>query len=263
MGNYPAGASFGPRTLRDFELVWMLAGSARWRRLDMADELTLRPGTLLLLRPGMRDEFRWDPDRPSSHGYAHFGLPAGRFDGWPLHRPITGPLDAWLSYLVWLGASGATDDWIEQMLTTVVRTFVSGPLPPVRDPAEPPPLAAALDHVRRQWATRVRAVPVGELATAARVSRAHLSRLFRQAYGHGPVAALELVRLARAEALLVRSNLSVTEVGRSVGFADPLHFSRRFRAAYGLSPRALRAAAGTTPALPPAVAALARRLRPG
>lgn len=231
----------------------------------MADELTLRPGTLLLLRPGMRDEFRWDPDNPCSHGYAHFGLDDARgSDRWPLHRPVTGPLEAWLSYLIWLGRDDASDEWIEYMLGAVVRTFVAGPLPPAHQPAEPPPLSAALDHVRREWSSQVRAIPVDELATAARVSRAHLSRLFQQTYGHGPAAALEQVRLNRAEALLLRTNLSITDVGRTVGFTDPLHFSRRFRATHGLPPRAFRTTgsslAGTTAATPPGIALLAERL---
>jgi AraC family transcriptional regulator len=265
VGNYPPGTTYGPRTLRDFELVWMLVGTAVWRRLDMADELTLRPGTLLLLRPGMRDEFRWDPDSPCSHGYAHFGLDDARgSDRWPLHRPVTGPLEAWLSYLVWLGHGDAADDWIEQMLGIVVRTFVSGPLPPVHQPTEPPALRAALDYVRREWSRQVRAISVDELATAARVSRAHLSRLFQHAYGRGPATALEQVRLTRAEALLLRSNLSITAVGHAVGFTDPLHFSRRFRATHGLSPRAFRTAAssitGTTAAAPAGIALLAGRL---
>jgi AraC-like DNA-binding protein len=265
VGNYPPGATFGPRTLRDFELVWMLGGSCRWRRLDRAAELTLRPGTLLLLRPGMRDEFHWDPRGASSHGYVHFSLDAGPAatdtGRWPLHRPVTGPLEAWLSYLLWLNTADTTDAWIEQMLTSLVRVFVAGPLPATPDAPEPAPLVAALDHVRRQWDGRIRAIPVEELAAAALVSRAHLSRLFRQAYGHGPATALELVRLARAEAMLLRTNLTVTEIGRAVGFPDPLYFSRRFRAANGRSPRAFRVAGRTATALPSRIASLALRLQ--
>ena len=31
LAGYPPGACYGPRTLADFELVWLVAGSARWR----------------------------------------------------------------------------------------------------------------------------------------------------------------------------------------------------------------------------------------
>lgn len=59
--------------------------------------------------------------------------------------------------------------------------------------------------------------------------------------GNGPVAALELIRLARAEPLIVRSNLSFTAVARACGNTDAFHLSRRFRAVYGLPPQLFNA----------------------
>jgi AraC family transcriptional regulator len=52
------------------------------------------------------------------------------------------------------------------------------------------------------------------------------------------VAAFELLRLARAATLLVRSNLSVAAVAHACGFANPYHFSRRFTAATASRPDA-------------------------
>jgi AraC family transcriptional regulator len=265
VARYPRGASFGPRTLADFELVWMLAGSAAWRRLDEPAEHLLRPGQLLLLRPGMRDEIQWDRAVAAVHGYAHFRVEGGTGTGdWPLWRPTAppAPLAALLSYLEWLGEQ-RPPGWhtrAEDVLATTVRTFVSGPFPPPRPEPEPAPLAAALDHVRREWARRVRSIPLAELAAAAQVSSAHLSRLFRQRYGSGPVTALEWVRLLRARSLLARSNLSVTEVARDCGYEDPLHFSRRFRARYGLSPRGYRTGAEGSAVDPDSLHAIARRV---
>jgi len=63
-----------------------------------------------------------------------------------------------------------------------------------------------------------------------------VSRLFRHHYGIGPVAAFELLRLARAATLLVRSSLSVAAVAHDCGFANPYHFSRRFHRVYGQPP---------------------------
>jgi AraC family transcriptional regulator len=50
------------------------------------------------------------------------------------------------------------------------------------------------------------------------------------------VAAFELLRLARAATLLVRSNLSVAAVAHACGFANPYHFARRFHRRYGQPP---------------------------
>jgi AraC-like DNA-binding protein len=47
-------------------------------------------------------------------------------------------------------------------------------------------------------------------------------------------------RLERAAALLSETDLPVAAIGSTVGMADPAYFSRRFRAIFGLSPRAFR-----------------------
>ena len=101
----------------------------------------------------------------------------------------------------------------------------------------------AVAHVRDRWdADGLVPVAREELAAAASVSVGHLSRLFRAEHGCGPARALELVRLARGLVLLRSGSMSVKEVGAAVGFADQYHFSHRFRAAFGLSPSAYRAA---------------------
>ena len=56
--------------------------------------------------------------------------------------------------------------------------------------------------------------------------------------------------------------MSVTAVARDSGYADPLHFSRRFRAVLGRTPRTYRRAGGTAETTPEllAIAPLARTL---
>jgi transcriptional regulator GlxA family with amidase domain len=81
--------------------------------------------------------------------------------------------------------------------------------------------------------------------------------VFRHHYGIGPVAAVELLRLARAATLLSRSNLSVAAVARDTGFANPYHFSRRFQRVYDQPPgRYRRATARLEPSEPLARAGL-------
>jgi transcriptional regulator GlxA family with amidase domain len=53
--------------------------------------------------------------------------------------------------------------------------------------------------------------------------------------------------LRKAKELLALSTLSVHEVAREAGFADPLHFSRAFSARVGLSPRGFRRAQARGP----------------
>ena len=71
------------------------------------------------------------------------------------------------------------------------------------------------------------------------------------------------VRLDRATTLLARSNLTITQVAGACGFADPLYFSRRFRAVHGIAPSAYRDnGAAAVPSDLPGLPSLARRLAP-
>jgi AraC-like DNA-binding protein len=267
VADYPPGTLFGPRRLDDFELVWLISGGARWRDVAGGPRLTLRPGDVLLIPPGTTDEFRWDERSASRHGYVHFrARTAVDSSGWPLCRAgqLPGPLGGLLEYLLWLSEEPAPGwrERAEDVLATTVRAFVSGPLPQPHSAAEPPALAAALEQVRRLWAGGMRPVRLAELAAAASVSPAYLARQFHDRYGCGPVAGLERIRLERARILLERTNLGVAEVGRACGFADPLHFSRRFRAVVGVAPRDYRAAPVAPESTPAALQGLARRLMP-
>lgn len=229
--------------------MWLLSGSVRWIWHDTGDEMTLEPGELMLIRPGIRDEFRWDPDRPSRHGYVHFTLktPMDGMHYAPLTRATVppSPLNGLLEYLLWLPTTRAAqwEERVTDVVDVVVRTFVLGPLPDgLPYPSEPPLVATALDYVRDAWRQEMRPIQLAELATAAGASSAHVARTFRQHFGLGAIGLLELVRLSRAEHLLARSNLAVNQIARVCGFVDPLHFSKRFKTAYSVSPRNFRKA---------------------
>ena len=129
---YPAGATVGPRTLSEFEFVWILSGSAWWWTAEQTIEV--RPGQLVLVRPGMRHRLDWAPQQPTTHGYVHFSLTGS----W---RPTTlrigpilrivgedDPLPATLRYLLRLDATSNSDrDIAAELVRFVVVLFTSGP----------------------------------------------------------------------------------------------------------------------------------------
>lgn len=260
VATYPAGATFGPRRMRDFEFVWVIAGDAEYRR----DE-TVFPapeGSVVLCRPGATDSFRWDTRRRTRHGYFHFGvlsLPPGLPppDDWPLVRPPTEgdvlrPLFRHL--LAWsdTGSPLLRGITMSHMLTA----FVTGETAARDVPHEalPDPVEKALAHLHQRLLEEdaFANIGLGELAAAAHVSPEHLCRLFKAATGHSPVETVRLARLDRAAVLLTRSNYHVSEVSAACGFSSPAHFSRRFKQAFGRSPRDVRAGVrnGEPPPLP-------------
>jgi len=78
------------------------------------------------------------------------------------------------------------------------------------------------------------------LAAEVRCSMAYLTRQFSAALGAPPMAYLARIRAERAAAILRQTGTPVAEVGRSVGYPSPEHFSRRFRDQYRQSPSAYR-----------------------
>jgi AraC-like DNA-binding protein len=84
-----------------------------------------------------------------------------------------------------------------------------------------------------------------DLAMLARVScmaKYHFLRRFKNVTGETPHQFILRRRLARADELLLTTDLSAAEIGRRCGFADPSSFSNAFRSARGLPPLAWRAA---------------------
>lgn len=235
---YLPGATVGPRTLSDFQFVWILRGSARWSSAGGTREL--RPGQLLLVRPGTRDHWQWDRRQPTTHGYVYFSLTGAwrptTASLWPALR-VTGeddPIPATLRYLLRLDVTSEDDLHIAaELVRFVLVLFARGPGAQT-GPALPAAVESVIDHVYRAWGPSgvARALSLDELAAAAAVSSGHLCRVFRDEFGVGPVTAFELLRLARAATLLSQSDLPMTAIARSCGFADPEHFSHRFRRVY-------------------------------
>jgi AraC-like DNA-binding protein len=91
------------------------------------------------------------------------------------------------------------------------------------------------DHLDRHYASPI---SLAALARMAGMSRFHLVRVFREAYGETPIRYLSRRRIERAQDLLRYANLTVTEVCVSVGFSSLSSFSSRFRMLVGESPSA-------------------------
>jgi AraC-like DNA-binding protein len=108
------------------------------------------------------------------------------------------------------------------------------------------------DRIDREYAQPLN---VEALARDVAMSAGHLSRQFRRAYGESPYSYLMTRRIERAMALLLRGDLSVTEVCFAVGCQSLGTFSTRFTELVGVSPSVYRKEAPrATAGIPPCVA---------
>ncbi|MEP6971301.1 MAG: GlxA family transcriptional regulator [Betaproteobacteria bacterium] len=89
-----------------------------------------------------------------------------------------------------------------------------------------------------------------DLARLVGVSRRQLERLFAAHLAQTPLDFYSSLRLERARALLKQSDMGVIAVGIACGFCSPSHFSRSYRAKFGVSPKDDRSAPQRPPVLP-------------
>jgi AraC-like DNA-binding protein len=99
-------------------------------------------------------------------------------------------------------------------------------------------LRRARDLMDREYA---RPLDVPAMARAALMSPAHFSRQFRAAYGETPYSYLMTRRIERAQTLLRKGDMSITEVCMAVGCTSLGSFSSRFTELVGETPSAYRA----------------------
>lgn len=79
-----------------------------------------------------------------------------------------------------------------------------------------------------------------ELAQSFSVSISNLQHTFKRDTGMSIVEYINRTRIGNAKRLLESTELTVSEIARSVGFSDHNYFTRVFTAAEGVSPRTFR-----------------------
>lgn len=80
-------------------------------------------------------------------------------------------------------------------------------------------------------------ITITDIASNVGVCRSLLNRAFRQYLGVSPMQYLTKYRMDQACGMLRRTDMPVKAVAYSVGYEDPLYFSRRFKENLGVSPR--------------------------
>lgn len=83
-------------------------------------------------------------------------------------------------------------------------------------------------------------ISVEDIAAVCGLNRSYFGKIFKDAVGKSPQEFLLNYRMVKAAELLKLTTLAVGDVGKAVGYSNPLHFSRAFKNIYGASPRIWR-----------------------
>lgn len=246
---YRPGGECGPRIQQDYQLVFLRGGSLDLR-LDDAQAVSVPIGSAILLKPGHREHFRFAATAPSQHAWCAVqvrSVPAKLRAEWEATPCVPVPTGELLGRLLEMGltlpgeANGLVDGYYIALGTALCCEAAR--LARLRSRPRPSSGDAALARMRA-FAQRELARPLSleDLARAAGVSRQYLLKLHRDQGLPTPMDILWRLRLERAQELLAHTGLTIAEVADRAGFTNPYHFSRKFSAVHGASPRAWRQA---------------------
>lgn len=100
--------------------------------------------------------------------------------------------------------------------------------------------AAVLRAIETMRTELGQAQPLADLARVGRYSRFHFHRIFREFTGITPARFLTALRMAQARRLLLRSAMTVADIGMTVGYTSLGTFTTQFTGLVGVSPARFR-----------------------
>jgi len=240
------GYSFGP-FVRDHLLIhYVAAGKGKYHRKDKTYDVCA--GQAFVILPNEPTFYRADDEDPWEYYWvgvqgraldayiALLGL--GAADTLLLTPPAAAELPTLMQEII--------DQFLNRAdnpLRTIgnLHLFLAAIYDETRDKAASAPthnmIDEALTYIHNNFSYEI---SFEWLAKQLAVSRAHFFRLFKAQTGLSPQQYLVRYRIERAQKLLYRSALGVTEIAHSCGFNDLSHFSRIFRAYVGCAPGAYR-----------------------
>jgi AraC-like DNA-binding protein len=200
------------------------------------------PGQVFVLHPDEVHDGR--AEGPGMFGYCQVyvnpdriaaALPAltGRLTPLPFAPPVTG--DPVLAHAIRTAFAGspeplALDDLILRLAAGLLR-LSAGPASTPRGRVDLPAIERGRDLLR----SRLTIVQSGEVEAVTGLDRYQFARQFHAVYGTSPYRYSVMRRLDVARGWL-RDARPLADTALAAGFADQAHFTRTFKAAFGMTP---------------------------
>lgn len=238
----------GPGIRDYYKIHFILEGEGRFE--VAGNEYCLGPGEGFLICPGVIARYAADESKPWRYCWIGFaGIKAATLlkqAGLSTEEPIFRSADITLF-------ENMTDRMIDSRSMRAGRDmFLTGMLylwlsaiaearPPGQDAAPVRSreryVAQVVQFIERNYESRI---TVSDIAGFVGLQRSYLNALFQESMGCSIQQHLIAYRMRRAGELLSATTLSVGDIARSVGYEDPLLFSKMFRKTMGASPSGYR-----------------------
>ncbi|MFD1957226.1 AraC family transcriptional regulator [Paenibacillus thailandensis] len=247
--NCDPGHSWGPGLRDSYLLHYVESGRGLFRIGDETFHLTAGQGFLIV--PGTLVYYKADDADPWTYAWVGFkGLQAKsllRRSSLGAEHPVFRTANAG-----WFGrfhdllsgpqASSPTRDVRGQSLLygLIADLIDDNPASAQEGGASVPKqryIEQAVEYIETNYSQKI---SVLDIARFVGLDRTYLSGLFKERFGVPLQLYLLQFRMNRAVELLALEELSVSDVSRSVGYADPFLFSKMFKRTIGSSPRDFR-----------------------
>lgn len=236
-----SGQIWGP-ALRDHYLIhYVVSGSGTLR--CNGQEHTIQAGTLFIIFPSQVASYQADIHHPWQYNWVGFnGTDARRLvklTGLSKEAPVWASSNPEETCALLRSIADASDHTASADAEMVGRLylFLSHLIKlnhrPSVDNSHQTYVDNALRYIQYNFASNI---GVADIARYVGISRSQLYRAFLQDFGVSPHAYLQTYRINEACSLLRDPSFSVSEVAGSVGFNDPLYFSRVFKSIKGVTP---------------------------
>lgn len=240
----PPGHEAGPMTRDHFLIHFIRRGSGVFH--TRGHSYTLSKSQCFVIFPGIPAWYRARRHNPWSYSWIGFSGPGftENFREWGLEpdSPVLTLDDTCRAYyyldeIMQTRRSAPGADW--RIIGNLFK--IIGELERCAAPKRPPAMdnhvLAALQYIDGNY---TRPIGVSDIVKHVALERSYFSRLFKRKTHEAPRDYLHRCRMNKAMELLTATSFSVEIIARSVGYRDPLNFSRTFKGRTGCSPTEFR-----------------------
>lgn len=227
----------------DYHVLYVAGGECTC--LYEGTEALMTRGQFVVYPPNKRQWYSFAAGKHTTTLWVHFsgsgvekilsrlGIPAGVY-----RAPLAGEAEACFAKMVRDHAIGTEKHRVAaQGALLELLSLLAPEGERVGAVAYPEAVVKMVEYIHSDWQSELR---VADIAGRVGLSESRAAHLFRAAVGKSIHKYITDLRISAAKEHLRNTSSSIAEISEMMGFADALYFSRAFKAAVGVSPRAFR-----------------------